>query len=227
MFEERTYLDKDLNMMLDNPKFRDYYHYLIEINQVMNLTRITEPNEVYYKHFYDSIILAKHLDLKNKTLLDVGAGAGFPSIPLKIVEDSLHVTIIDSLQKRIGFLENLKELLGLSGVDPVHGRAEEFKKLNSFDIVTSRAVARLNILTEITLPFVKVGGRMVAYKSVNHEEELQEAMNAIATLGGELEKVVEYTISEDEKHVLIIIKKIKQTKSIYPRNFGRIKNKPL
>lgn len=227
MFNRRDYLDKNLNEYLENPKFIQYYNELIEANKFTNLTRITDLDSVFYKHFYDSIILINHLDLSNKTVLDVGAGAGFPSIPLKIINDSIKVTIIDSLNKRIKFLNDLTDKLKLEEVELIHGRAEELSEKNKFDIVTSRAVARLNILVELTLPFVKVGGYFVAYKSINYSEELEEAKKGIITLGGQVEKVIEYNVSENEKRVLIFIKKIKKTNDLYPRIFGKIKKSPL
>lgn len=227
MFNKREYLDKALNELLENPKFNIYYEYLIQENKHTNLTRITEIDEVYYKHFYDSIILSKYVDLENKTFLDVGAGAGFPSVPLKIIEDTLDLTIIDSLNKRIKFLYNLTKELDISCCNLIHGRAEELKQREHFDFVTSRAVARLNILLELTLPFVKQNGYFVAYKSINYKEELNEAMSAINALGGKLERVEEYKISNEEKRVLIFIKKVKKTKDEYPRLFGKIKNNPL
>ncbi len=227
MFQKREDLDQHLNRLLENPKFNQYFELLMEANKITNLTRITDIDSVYYKHFYDSIVLSKYLDLKNKRLLDVGAGAGFPSIPLKIIESGLDVTIVDSLNKRILFLETLIDALSLKGVTLIHGRAEELSKKNKYDIVTSRAVAKLNILAEITIPFVKVGGYFVAFKSIHSQDELLEAKNAIEVLGGVLEAVEEYRINHDETRVLIIIKKIKDTKPIYPRIFGKIKNNPL
>lgn len=227
MFEKRTYLNTHLLELLEQNKFQQYYHILKEANQTTNLTRIIEENDVYYKHFYDSIVLHQWFDLKGKTLLDVGSGAGFPSLPLKIIEPSLQVVIVDSLQKRIRFLENLTTQLGLGQVTLIHGRAEELPDINHYDYVTSRAVARLNILVELTLPFVKVGGYFIAYKSLQYKEELAEAMNGIKELGGSLEGVKEYPISEQESHVLIMIKKVNNTKNQYPRIFGKIKKHPL
>ncbi len=227
MFTKREYLDSDLNKLLEDSKFYKYYEELISINKITNLTRITDLDSVYYKHFYDSIILTKYLLTKDKTILDVGAGAGFPSIPIKIIDNTVKITIVDSLNKRIKFLETLVDKLSLSNVNLIHGRAEELSKLNKFDIVTSRAVARLNILVELTLPFTKVGGYFIAYKSFNYQEELLEAKNGINILGGSIEKVIEYDISKDEKRVLIFIKKIKETNSKYPRIYGKIKKSPL
>ncbi len=208
-------------------QFEDYYLFLVNKNQVMNLTTITEKEDVYIKHFLDSIQLLKVDDFSNKTILDVGSGAGFPSIPMKIVLPSIKVTIIDALQKRIAFLEELTDILSLEGVTLIHGRAEEFKHRDSFDFVTSRAVAKLNILLELTLPFVSVGGKMIAMKSSRYEDELSESLEAMKKLGGSLHQVIHYQLSEELTHSLIIVGKLSKTNSIYPRNFGQIKKKPL
>ncbi len=227
MFKERDNLDINLNKRLNDFKFNKYYQILIETNKKTNLTRITDETEVYYKHFYDSIVLSKWLNLSNKSLLDIGAGAGFPSIPLKIIEPSLDITIVDSLNKRILFLTELIKQLDLENIKLIHGRAEEFPLKNNFDFVSSRAVARLNILVELTLPFVKIGGYFIAYKSIKYQEELKEAMSGIKLLGGKVESIKEYLISENEMHVLIFIKKIKSTPLNYPRIYGKIKKNPL
>lgn len=227
MFKNRDYLDPSVNELLKNPKFQKYYEYLIAVNKFMNLTRIIEEEDVYYKHFYDSIILSKYIDLDNQTILDVGAGAGFPSIPLRIINETIKVTIVDSLNKRIKFLSDLTQKLQLSNCELIHGRAEELGKNQLFDIVTSRAVARLNILSELTIPYVKKGGYFIALKSINYQEELEEAMSAIEKLGGVLERIETYSISNSEERVLIFVKKIRDTKSVYPRHFSKIKNKPL
>lgn len=227
MFQVRKQLDPLLNKHLEDPKFEMYYNLLIAANNQINLTRITELDEVYYRHFYDSIVLSKYIDLNHKNLLDVGAGAGFPSLPLKLIEPSLQVTIIDSLGKRIRFLEDLVDSLDLDQVHLVHGRAEEWDLKNHYDLVVSRAVARLNILIELTLPFVKPGGMLVAYKSMQYEEELQEAIHGIQILGGQLDHVQPYKVSTDETHVLIFIKKLRTTDETYPRLFGKIKKQPL
>ncbi|PKK95278.1 MAG: 16S rRNA (guanine(527)-N(7))-methyltransferase RsmG [Tenericutes bacterium HGW-Tenericutes-5] len=219
--------NQELWDLLKNPSFSVYFENLIEKNKVMNLTNITEEKEVYQKHFYDSVILSAIFELGKKSILDIGAGAGFPSIPLKILVDSLDVTIIDGLNKRINYLKELTEKLKLSNVSLLHGRAEEMSKNKSFDFVTARAVAKLNILSEIALPYVKKDGYFVAYKSINYQEELEEAKNAIKVLGAQLERIVEYEINKDLKHVLLVFKKIKETPSIYPRQFAKIKKQPL
>ncbi len=223
-----------LNIHIDNTaslKFEDYYKKLVEVNEVMNLTSITEHDEVYNKHFLDSLSLALYLDLsKEQTLLDVGSGAGFPSIPLAIVSNNIKVTIIDALNKRINFLNDLSKELKLDNVLALHIRAEEYakEKRNSFDVVTARAVARLNVLTELCLPLVKVGGVFLAMKASDSEEELNEAKNAITILGGKLEKTINFELPDGAgSRTLIVIKKVSNTKEKYPRAFARIKERPL
>lgn len=208
-------------------QFETYYDYLINQNEIMNLTAITDKEEVYLKHFFDSLWLTKVGSFDNAKLLDVGSGAGFPSLPLKIINPSIKVTIVDALQKRIDFLNRLSEKLSINDNKLIHGRIEEFIMKNYFDFVTARAVARLNILTELCLPFVKVGGKFIAMKSINYEEELHEANNAIEKLGGVIEEVIEYPLEEGLNHVLIVIKKVRNTTDFYPRSFSLIKKKPL
>ncbi len=211
-------------------KFEKYYNYLVEYNENVNLTAITEYDEVMIKHFYDSLCLSTILKNDKLKLVDIGAGAGFPSVPNAIYNSNLDVTIIDSLNKRITFLNNLIDILSLDNVKAFHARAEEYiiKNRESFDVATARAVARLNILTELCLPYVKVGGLFIALKSQNGLEELEEAKNGIKILGGKLVDVksfsLPYGMGERE---LIIIKKIKNTPNKYPRRFNIIKNNPL
>lgn len=226
-FELREDLDKDLIELLKKPEFNIYYDYLIEQNKLMNLTGLTEINDVYYKHFYDSIYLSKVIDITNKDFLDLGAGAGFPSLPLKIINNNFNLTIVDSLNKRIEFLSRLIDKLFLKNIILIHGRAEELEKNKQFDIVSARAVARLNILLELAMPLIKINGLFIAYKSINYQEELVEAKKAISVLGGEIDRIVEYNLSNDLKHVYIIIKKVKATPNKYPRPFAKIKKSPL
>ena len=220
--------DKQMN------QFKTYYELLVEWNEKINLTAITELEEVYLKHFYDSITLAVSMDLKDKaySICDVGAGAGFPSIPLKIVFPELKVSIVDSLNKRIKFLNLLAEALELDNVHFYHDRAETFGQnkahRENFDIVTARAVARLNILAELCIPLVKKGGHFVALKAAKSEEEVTEAKKAIATLGGKLisEQEVSLPFSEDKRYIVTIEKK-KETPNKYPRKPGTPNKKPL
>lgn len=217
-------------------QFADYYQLLVETNEHVNLTRITEKDEVYLKHFYDSITGAfaePRLESEELTLCDIGAGAGFPSLPLKIAFPQLKVTIVDSLNKRIAFLEALVAELGLTDVTLIHDRAETFSAKNSpyrekFDIVTARAVARLSVLSELCLPAVKVGGEFIAYKASAAPEELQQGGAAIKQLGGKVQKTVTLTLLEtDEERNIIVIDKIKATPNKYPRRPGLPSKKPI
>lgn len=215
-------------------QFDQYYHLLVEWNQKMNLTAITEEEEVYLKHFYDSLSLAFYVDITKESLklMDVGAGAGFPSIPLKIVFPHLEVTIVDSLKKRIHFLETVKENLGLQHVQVFHGRAEDFGQdvnhRECYDFVTARAVARLEVLAEYCLPFAKVGGQFVAMKAAKADEEIQSAKPAIATLGGKFAEDIAFELPEEvgERHLLCIQKR-KVTPKKYPRKAGLPQKKPI
>jgi 16S rRNA (guanine527-N7)-methyltransferase len=212
------------------PALVRYAELLVEKNKVMNLTAITEPHDVATLHFLDSVAMLTLADLKGKKMADIGTGAGFPGMPLRIVEPSLRLTLLDSLNKRIDFLKEVCADLGLNDVDCIHGRAEEFaaNHREDYDIVTSRAVANLQMLSELCLPLVKVGGYFLSMKAVDSEEEVNAAKNAIKTLGGQIEKVVDYAIpGTDVQHRLIFIKKIKETPKKYPRAFAKIKKNPL
>ena len=212
-----------------NRRFEKYYHTLVETNKVLNLTAIVEEEDVLYKHFLDSV-LPIHFFKKNATVVDVGSGAGFPGIPIKIVRTDLKMVLVDSLNKRINFLNNTIELLGLNEISAIHSRAEEFAKQHreKFDYVTARAVAPLNTLAEYLLPLVKVGGYAVIYKSTKLEEEIKEAQNALKVLGGKVEIVKNFTVKEmDLERNVLIVKKIKQTPSKYPRDKNKPKLSPL
>ena len=209
-----------------------YGQLLLEKNQVMNLTAITEPDQVARLHMLDCAALAVFCDLEGKRLLDVGTGAGFPGMVLNILVPSLDVTLLDSLNKRLDWLNEVRISLGLTGIRTVHARAEEqsgdpdFRE--GFDFVTSRAVANLQMLSELCLPYVKVGGTFLAMKSVDSGEELEAAERAIDTLGGQVSGVKDYVIpGTDVRHRLILIKKIKETPKKYPRPFAKIKKNPL
>lgn len=211
-------------------QFDIYFKFLVEYNEVVNLTAITDEEEVYIKHFYDSILLSKVIDLNSiKSLCDVGAGAGFPSIPLKILYPELNVTIVDGLDKRIKFLTLLCQKLDIKGVNLVHGRAEDYAKTHreSFDIVTARAVARFNILNELCIPLVKVGGHFISLKGKNAQEEIEEG-NSLQLLNGKIIKQEEYYLPKEEsKRVLILINHFKECPKKYPRAFASIKKNPL
>lgn len=213
-------------------QFARYAELLTEWNEKMNLTAITEPYEVATKHFVDSLYGLPYLAAGDR-LIDVGTGAGFPGIPLKIARPDLSLTLLDSLNKRLNFLNTVIENLTLADTKTVHARAEEgaFKKSplrEQFDVAVSRAVAQLNSLVEYCLPYVKVGGTFLAYKGSDIEEECKNAKNAVKTLGGETIDIVKYTIpTTDITHSLVVIKKIKPTADIYPRQQGKITKKPL
>ncbi|KRM68191.1 16S rRNA methyltransferase GidB [Apilactobacillus ozensis DSM 23829 = JCM 17196] len=217
-------------------QFDQYYELLISTNEHVNLTTITDKKEVYLKHFYDSITPAFFVDnLRNDniSICDVGAGAGFPSIPLKIVFPNLEVSIIDSLNKRINFLDNLVKTLGLTGVHLHHARAEEFggkrsKYRESFDFVTARAVARMTVLSELCLPLVKQGGQMIALKALQAENEISNAKQAIGTLGAKLALDEEFNlpVSNDVRHI-VVLDKVKATPKQYPRKAGTPNKKPI
>jgi len=206
-------------------QFNKYYDLLIEWNKKMNLTTITKEEEVYIKHFYDSLCFSKISLLSSETILDVGSGAGFPSIPLLIAFPNLKVTIIDAQQKRITFLQSLMDTLGLKA-KLIHGRAEEFTFKNHFDIVTARAVSNMQILTELCLPFVRLEGYFIALKGPNYKSELEDSNHAIELLGGVVEKVVTFKF-DDQFRSLIKIKKVQKTNNSYPRKYSQIKKNPL
>ena len=213
-------------------QFQTYYQLLVEWNEKMNLTSITEEHDVYLKHFYDSITPSFYYDFDGElSICDVGAGAGFPSIPLKIVFPELKVTIVDSLNKRIQFLNHLAAELGLQDVSFVHDRAESYGKgayRESYDIVTARAVARLTVLSELCLPLVKKGGQFIALKSSKGEEELQEANFAINILGGNVKETFSFELPEDAgERQMIVIDKRRQTSKKYPRKPGTPNKSPL
>lgn len=210
-------------------KLSRYGELLIEKNKVMNLTAITEPKDVATLHFLDCAALLTLTNFKGRKVADIGTGAGFPGMVLKIVEPEMDITLLDSLNKRIDFL---KEVCAELSVDAncVHGRAEEFaaEHRESYDIVTSRAVANLRMLSELCLPLVKVGGYFLAMKSVESDGEIDEAKKAIATLGGRVEKCVDYAIpATDVRHRLVFVQKVAETPKKFPRAFAKIKKSPL
>lgn len=210
-------------------QFYKYMELLLEWNEKMNLTAITDPEEVILKHFIDSLTIIPYLK-EADTVLDIGTGAGFPGIPLKILEENKKFTLLDSLNKRIIFLQTVITELELKNIQAIHARAEEFvsKEREAYDIVTSRAVARLNVLLEYMLPFVKVGGRCICMKSFEIEEELKEAKKAIEILGGEIGKIDEITLpNTDIKRKIVVIKKVKNTPSKYPRKAGTPAKEPI
>lgn len=224
---------KELGIELNDNQinqFNKYYELLVEYNKVMNLTGITEYEEVLEKHFYDSLTMAKKVNLNDSSLVDIGAGAGFPCIPLKIAFPSLDVTVVDSLAKRMKFLEVVIKELNLENIRCLAMRGEDFAKLHreEFDYVTARAVARLNILNEITIPLVKVGGYFVALKGQDGLIEIGECKDAFNKLGAKIEMIDEFNLpNENAKRINIFIKKEKKTNVIYPRDYAKIKKNPL
>ena len=222
---------EDLSLPLEGvPALVRYAGMLAEKNQVMNLTAITDPLDVARLHFLDSAALLTLADFRGKAVVDVGTGAGFPGLPLRIVEPSIHLTLLDAQRKRVDFLREVCGGLDLDDVECVHERAEVFaaERRETFDIAVSRAVAALPVLAELCLPLVKVGGQFLAMKSVDSGEELSAAGRAVSLLGGKLEKPIDYGISGTNiRHRLVIITKISETPKKYPRTFAKIKKKPL
>ena len=214
-------------------QFMMYYDMLVETNKVMNLTAITEFDEVIDKHFVDSLSLVKVIDPSRiKRAIDVGTGAGFPGIPLKIAFPDLPITLLDSLNKRVNFLNQVIEKLGLEKIEAVHGRAEDFGRnaeyREKFDLCVSRAVANLSTLSEYCLPFVKIGGRFISYKSGKIDEELERSEKAVEILGGKLGNCLKYNLEDtDMERSLVVIEKKRLTKKIYPRKAGKPSKEPL
>lgn len=214
-------------------QFLTYYEMLVEKNKVMNLTSVTEFNEVVEKHFLDSISLWTIEDLsQRKKVLDLGTGAGFPGIPLKIMFSELEITLADSLNKRILFLQEVIDALKLQNISAIHGRAEEMAKQENFresyDLCVSRAVANLSTLSEYCLPFVRIGGKFISYKSGEIEEEQKNAKNAVFLLGGKIEKIHKFELDGTElKRSFVVIDKVRKTPKLYPRKAGTPAKNPL
>lgn len=211
-------------------RYRVYYEYLEEMNRVMNLTAISGEEDVARLHFLDCAALLGLADYTGKRVIDVGTGAGFPGLALKIACPAMELTLLDSLDKRINFLKNTCEKLGFDDVTCIHSRAEEIPAgfRQGFDFALSRAVARLNLLCELCLPYVKKGGAFIAMKGSDLAEELAEAQRCIRTLGGQVEKKIDYTIpGTDVTHSALIIRKVADTPAKYPRRWAQIKKSPL
>ena len=206
--------------------FEKYYKFLVEENNKYNLTSITDKDEVYIKHFLDSLSIENIIDLDNISLCDVGSGAGFPAIPLKIMYPNIKLTIIEPTLKRCNFLKQVVEMLNMKDVEIINDRAENIKDMH-FDVVCARAVSNLSILLELCIPLVKVNGYFISMKGSNYKEELDGASNALNVLDAKVEDIYEYDLEEYGKRVLLKIKKIKETKKIYPRMYSQIKKKPL
>jgi 16S rRNA (guanine527-N7)-methyltransferase len=231
-FKEFEKIGKNYNLEVTEELYNQlevYAQYLVEYNEKVNLTAITEHSEVYIKHFLDSLIPLTYVDIpQGASLIDVGTGAGFPSIPMKLYRPDIKLTLLDSLNKRIVFLESLCEKLHID-VECIHGRAEDFGKdecyREQFDYATARAVANLQVLSEYCMPFVKVGGAFIAMKGLS--EDVTTANKAITTLGGRVSNDVKYTIPPEDSRRIIVVEKVAHTPKQYPRISGKIKSKPL
>lgn len=210
-------------------KFVNFKDLLLEYNNKFNLTAITDEKDVYIKHFLDSVT-GESFFTRNAGVVEIGSGGGFPSVPLKIIRDDLKFTLIESTNKKCGYLQTVVDKLNLKEVKVVNARAEDAARQviyrEKFDFAEARAVARLNTLCEYCMPFVKVGGKFIAYKGDN-DEEIAEAANAIKTLGGELERIEKYELPNGEKRALVIIKKVAHTPAKYPRGQGKERKSPI
>lgn len=232
--EEMSKKSKILGVRFSVEQIEQFYKYmnlLIEWNEKMNLTAITEPKEIILKHFIDSITILKYID-DNSKLVDVGTGAGFPGVPLSIMNPTLKITLVDSLNKRLIFLQEVVKELNLKNIEIVHARAEEFGQNKNcrekFDIATSRAVANLATLSEYLVPLVKIDGKIISMKASNAKEEINDAKKAIEVLGGKIEKIEEFDLPEsDIGRTIIIIDKNKCTPAIYPRKAGTPAKEPI
>ena len=215
---------------IQKEQLHTYFELLVEKNKVMNLTGITEENEVYEKHFYDSLLFSFDIDFSGKTLIDVGTGAGFPGLVLAICYPNLKVTLLEPLNKRCVFLSEVVTALGLQNVEIVNQRSEDYSKNNreKFDYATARAVARLNMLLELVMPLVKVNGTFIALKGRMGYEEVNEAKRALELLNCKVDNVQDVKLlTDDDSRQNIFVLKLKRTSANYPRNYAQIKNKPL
>jgi 16S rRNA (guanine527-N7)-methyltransferase len=223
-----------INIDLNEKQINSFYEYmdlLLEWNEKINLTAITDKNEILQKHFVDSLTIAKHIK-ENSKIVDVGTGAGFPGIPIKILREDVDIVLLDSLNKRINFLNDVIEKINLKNINTIHGRVEEIGKnkkyREKFDVATSRAVANLSVLVEYMLPLVKLNGICICMKGSEVQEELENSKKAINELGGKIECVEEFELPEsDIKRNIIIIRKIKETPSKYPRKPGTPSKEPI
>lgn len=234
MTKEEFYLELEKNRLVlsdvQKNRLHKYFEMLVEKNKVMNLTGITEENEVYEKHFYDSILFAFDMDLNDKTLIDVGTGAGFPGLVLAICYPRLNVTLLEPLAKRCNFLNEVIDELHLENVEVINARAEDLAKTHrgKFDFATARAVARLNILLELSIPLIKVNGIFIALKGKMGYEEVKESSNALKLLDCKIESTQDVKLfTDNDDRVNVFVKKIKDTNTRYPRAYSKIKSKPL
>lgn len=213
--------------------FDKYRNLILEYNKVMDITNITDEEGMYIKHFLDSVLIKNsNINFNNVKLIDIGTGGGFPGIPLKIIYPSVNITLLDSLNKRVNFLNNVVKELDLRDVETIHGRAEEFARKDSYrevyDIAVSRAVAQLSTLIEYCLAYVKVGGYFISMKGPNYKEELKQAGNSLKVMGGKVTEIIEYSLPNNNgDRTIIVIKKICSTPKKYPRGQGKPRNMPL
>ncbi len=229
----KFYLE-ELSIMFNEEQYKKFYKYmnlLLEWNEKINLTAITNKEDIILKHFIDSLTISKYID-KNSKLIDVGTGAGFPGIPIKIYRDDLEITLLDSLNKRVNFLNEVIKELKLENIVAIHGRAEEIgrnkKYREYFDVATSRAVANLSTLSEYLVPFVKEDGIIISMKGDNIEEEQEEAKRAIKVLGANIKKIDKFELPKsDIKRSLVILKKVEKTPIKYPRKPGTPAKEPI
>lgn len=212
-------------------QLEEYYKILVEENKKINLTSITEKEEVYIKHFFDSLLLTKEIDMINvKTMIDIGTGAGFPGIPIKIMYPHISLTLVEPTNKRCVFLQKVIELLQLKGITIINDRAENYIKdqREKYDLATARAVSSLNILSEIVIPFIKKDGIFIAMKGSNYQEEIENSIKGIKILNAKIEKITTYELPKNKgTRVFIAIKKVKNTPITYPRQYAKIKKQPL
>lgn len=222
---------REINILLSEEQIKNFYEYmnlLLDWNQKINLTAITNPIDIIEKHFIDSLTVLKYIK-DNDKIIDVGTGAGFPGIPLKIANQSLNITLLDSLNKRIIFLNDVIEKLKLNNIDAIHSRAEDYNIENRevYNIAISRAVANMSTLSEYLLPYVKNEGIAIFMKGQNIKEELEKGKNAIQILGGKIEKVDNFTLGNNNERNIIIVRKVKNTPSKYPRKQGKPAKNPI
>lgn len=236
MFKQMLYLNvKKIGIELNDEQMEKFYEYktlILEWNKKINLTAITDDMDFIIKHFVDSLTIFKYINNENNKIIDIGTGAGFPGIPFKILNEENDMVLFDSLNKRLKVLEEIVKKLNLKKVETLHGRAEETfknkKYREKFDVATSRAVAGLNVLVELMLPAVKVGGICICMKGNNAEDEIKNAQKAIEILGGKIEKIEKITLPEQNlERTIVIIKKIKSTPAVYPRKPGTPQKQPL
>ncbi len=222
--------NNNINENINYKKFYDYMNLIIEWNEKINLTAIKDEKEFLVKHFVDSLTITEFVD-SNSKVIDVGTGAGFPGVPLKLFYENIDITLIDSVNKKINVLKDVIEKLNLKNIQAIHTRAEDLARnkenREKFDYAVSRAVSNMSTLVEYLLPFVKVGGKVICMKGPNFEDELKEAKSAINTLGGELEEIKKVNIDNQIERNIIIIKKIKNTPNKYPRGQGKPLKEPI